>query len=443
MKKSLTSLVMVGLTFAVQASEPVQVHAELPKAKAMFSLLKDVLPPEEKVIGVLQNHPKVREARLKTEARQVQSMILRESPHEWEVGAAFRNRKNRTANAISANTNDQEIGLSRNIRLPNKKRIHLQQAERVEALGKYELGDALHEASLTLGENWLECQRLESRAALYNTLENEIQGFATQQMKRFKAGEVARIDANQADLLLQQIRIEKQQNATLLTNKRLALRREFPGLTSPNGVRQCGQPIGGNHFGASPSPGVELTAEEQQTWIKTMLAFNHPLLIQTTQTELLRRQLLLAGADRLADPRLGVSMAREQDNAEQIIGFQVSLPFGGSSRNNQLQLVGRELEQAEVALEALQNVSRDEASQLMSDWEQAKQVASAAWSQSNFAENLLKSLEKAYWLGETTATELTLSRQQAQRSRMEAIDREYDALQMQIKLLINAHQVWD
>lgn len=413
--------------------------SELQWVKPMLEELSAFLPTEAQARQALLAHPKVREARLMASTKQVEADIAQDSPYEWEVGLALRNRRDRTLTSGSGTAMDQELNLSRSFRLPGKQIIKDRQSAKVRLLGDTLYGDSLHEASLSLGQNWLECQRLESRAQLYDALTGELNAFAAQQAKRLQAGEVSRLEAAQAELTLQQLQIEKALNDQQLRSVKSAIRIEFPSLLSALSHRQCGEPAQPASFAST----LPMDPPAQEKWVEAMVKLSHPLSIQRIQTEVLQDQSQMNKAERLPDPKVGVSYAMERDNAEQILGVHVSMPLGGSLRRNQDRLVSSELAHAQTVLQTLTQQTRAEAAQSVLNWEQSRRAAVLAENQARFSSTLVKSVEKAYLLGETTATELTLARQQSHRSRMDAIDSTYAALQAQALMLINAHQAWD
>lgn len=422
--------------------------------KPMLEELSPYFPVEGKVRGALLAHPKVREAKLIANSKQIEADITQSSPYEWEAGVSLRNRKDRTVTSGSGPSMDQEVNLSRSIRLPGKQKFKDRQSESIRVLGETIYGDSLHEASLSLGQNWLECQRLESRAQLYESLGGELKAFSAQQTKRFKAGEISRIEATQAELAIQQLQIEKASNERQLRVVRSVIQTEFPALLdtpfNTQSDRQCGGPLATQDRASANEGGpgyavaeLSLDLPAQERWVQTMVKMSHPLSIQRIQTEILRDQSQMSRAERLPDPKVGVSYAMERDNAEQIIGVHVSMPLGGSVRRNQSRLASSELAHSESVFQTLTQQTRAQAVQCVVNWEQSRRAAALAENQARFGLSMVKSVERAYLLGESTATELTLVRQQSHRSRMEAIDSNYAALQAQAQMLINAHQVWD
>lgn len=428
---------------------------ELNWVKTMQAELLPYLPAEPKVRDTLMKNPKVLAAKRMVQTKQIEADINQGSPYEWEAGVSLRNRKDRTAPSGSGTSMDQEVNLSRSIRLPGKQAIKNKQSDGMRALGDTMYSDSLHEASLSLSQTWLECQRLESKAELFDTLGAELQAFSVQQGKRLKAGEVSKVEATQADLALQQILIEKAQNDRQLRSIRSNIQVEFPALLEPGSKRQCGAPTplkdgldyADNKANALPSGealmDVQMDANTQEQWVERMLKMNHALKIQGLETEILREQSRMGKAELIADPKVGVSYSMERDNAEQILGVQVSMPFGGSVRKNQSRLAFSELMHSEQLLNTLTHQIRAQATQNLLSWEQNRHAAVLARNQARFSQRLMQSVEKAYLLGESSPTELTLARQQSHRSRMEAIDTNFEALKTQAQLLINAHQAWD
>lgn len=454
-KKPVLNAMAKTFVFAGLLSSVLPVWAnDLQSEKPLLTELNPFLPSETKAVAALKGHPKVREARVMANTKRIEADIAKTSPYEWEAGVSLRSRKDRTVTTGSGTAMDQELNLSRSIRLPGKQRIKDRQSDSLQMLGETMYGDSLHEASLSLGQQWLECQRLESRADLYEVLGQELKGFSTQQAKRLKAGEISNVEATQAQLALQQIQIEVAQNDKQLRTVRSGIRLEFPALLNDQAKKQCGESNWADRLNSAVNTGTDNNPDAmdadptfdlavQSQWVETMVKLSHPLKIRRIETEVLRDQSQLSKAEMLPDPKVGLSYAMERDNAEQIIGLHLSMPLGGTVRKNQSRLSSSELEYSETALKTLAQQTELQASQSVLDWQQSRRAAVLSWNQAKFSANLLKSLEKAYLLGESSATDLTLARQQAHRSRMDAIDGKYNALQMQARLLINLHKMWD
>jgi outer membrane protein, heavy metal efflux system len=452
--KPMLNVIAKALVYAGLVNYILPVSAnELQMATSLLADINPFLPSEPKVLAALKDHPKVREAKVMANTKRIEADIAKSSPYEWEAGVSIRSRNDRTVTTGSGSSMDQELNLSRSIRLPGKQKIKEHQSESIQMLGETIYGDSLHEASLSLGQQWLECQRLESRADLYEVLGQELKGFSTQQAKRLKAGEISNVEATQAQLALQQIQIETAQNDKQLRTVRSGIRLEFPTLLNSQAKKQCGESNWVERFGSAVNAGTNNTRDYsdsdqtvdlavQRKWVETIVKLSHPLNIRRIETEVMRDQSQFSREEMLPDPKVGLSYAMERDNAEQIIGLHLSVPLGGVVRKNQSRLSGSELAYSETTLKTLTQQTALEAEQNILDWHQSRRAATLAWEQAKFSANLLKSLEKAYLLGESNATDLTLARQQAQRSQLDAIDNKYNLLQLQARLLINLHQMW-
>jgi cobalt-zinc-cadmium efflux system outer membrane protein len=177
-------------------------------------------------------------------------------------------------------------------------------------------------------------------------------------------------------------------------------------------------------------------------WRERILSVSNVL--RTAQAEFRRAELTAtrAGADRLADPTIGVHASSEARGSERIVGLTLSIPLGGTYRNAQLR---EALAQVEVARAAVDRArleldsdiaeSLTEASGSLERWKFAEQARAAAQENAQLA-------QRAYSLGESDVQAVLLARRQSVDAALGAAQAHADALRARYRLLVDAHLIW-
>jgi cobalt-zinc-cadmium efflux system outer membrane protein len=169
----------------------------------------------------------------------------------------------------------------------------------------------------------------------------------------------------------------------------------------------------------------------------------HPLLAAATQG--VRKAELAADrarADRTPDPTVGVFTSSEASRTERVVGISLSIPLGGTYRE---QASLEALKQIEVARAALERQRRElelavsgqvqEAIGSVERWRLAEQSAAAQRETSRLT-------QKAYAAGEADVQALLLVRRQALEATSAAQAARAEALRAQYRLQIDAGQLW-
>ncbi|HEY8708123.1 MAG TPA: TolC family protein, partial [Burkholderiaceae bacterium] len=150
-----------------------------------------------------------------------------------------------------------------------------------------------------------------------------------------------------------------------------------------------------------------------------------------------------ARADRLPDPTVGVFTSSEAFRRERIVGLSVSIPLGGTYRE---QGALEALQQAEVARAGVERQKRDldlqiatlvsEGASSLTRWQLAEQSATAA-------REGVRLTQRAYHLGEADLQTLLLVRRQALDAVNAAVTARSEALRARYRLLVDARLIWN
>lgn len=174
-----------------------------------------------------------------------------------------------------------------------------------------------------------------------------------------------------------------------------------------------------------------------------MLEAADPLHIAKGQLRKAELSAARASADRLPDPTVGIFAASEAFHRERIVGISISVPLGGTYRNERMRQTLQEVEVARAGLERLRRELEVEVAANFADatgnlarWRMAEQGAMTTGESARLT-------QRAYTLGEADMQSLLLARRQFLDASRAALDARADALRASYRLLIDAHLIWD
>ena len=383
-----------------------------------------LLPPEQVVRKVLDELPQVKAARAGIDLEEANANRLRAGNYEWTVKGGVQRR----TEAAGTRYRENEIAIERPVRWFGK-------AEKDKAIGDhgiklagFALADTWHESGRAFLKAWFDTMREVRTAA---RLQEDAELLAQQAdivRKRFKAGDAPRVELMLAETEHDKAAAAQRQAAQRAERSMAELKSRYPEASF--GVPQS-IPL--------PSPLAGTVAE----WKQRILAENHEVLLANAEAERGKLGAQRAALDRVPDPTVGVRVAHERDSQEKVVGITFSMPLPGTARRAQ-QDAG--MAQARIAEErarqAAIKVESEAASVAMSaeaayeTWQRLAQVAS------RMRDNTAV-VSKAYSLGEVPLVELLQARRQAIEAGATAEAAQFDALEAQARLLLDAHIIWD
>jgi outer membrane protein TolC len=259
--------------------------------------------------------------------------------------------------------------------------------------------------------------------------------FVSQQGKRYRAGEISRVEFEQSQLPLKALEADSLQAAAAVQVAYAQVLSEFPNF---NWVQSGHRVEQSSELDNLP----DLSAQEQDAWKARLVEQNHALELQRKQTELRHALFNRAQADRIADPTVAMHLTRERDNAERIVGLSLSVPLGGELRESRAAIAQSQYAQSSVQEAQAQRAAYSEAQQLLINYQSQREAQLRLNSNAQKARSLLSSLKKAFDLGEISQTELNLARQQAIQTQLEYIKAQTLLEKLVGQLLIDAHLSW-
>lgn len=381
------------------------------------------LPPNGQAQLLIDSEPSVVKARHALEAARHRAEMLTAGPYEWTARASAQRRSYRSGAPSAA---EWSAGLERTLRVGGKAALDRQLGEVQVRLAQARLGEARHETArelLDLSLNWFGADRT-------RLLWVEQLGFAQASFNaagvRRRAGDASMLEQNVARADLADVQRQLSTAVNEVNKARARLRARFAQLDLQAVALSAPEPL----------------QPDGALWREQILAESDVL--RTAQEDLKRAELVAsrAGADRLADPTVGVHATSEGGGAERIVGLTLSIPLGGSYRNAQLR---EALAQVEMARSAVDRSRRE----LESDIEESLTEASGSLERWRFAEQAKAATQenavltqRAYTLGESELQAVLLARRLAVDAALGAAQTRVDALRARYRLLVDAHLIW-
>ena len=381
------------------------------------------LSPNHKAQLLIDSEPSVVKARHALEAARHRAEMLTAGPHEWTARASAQRRSYRNGTPA---VGEWSVGLERTLRVGGKAALDRQLGEVQVRLAEARLGEARHETArelLDLSLNWLGANR--TRLLWVEQLGFAQANFNAAETRR-KAGDASTLEQNVARADVADVQRQLSTAVNEVNKARVRL---------------------GTRFGQLDLQAVALSAPEPlepdgALWRERILRESDVLRI--AQEDLKRAELVArrAGADRLADPTVGVHATSESGGAERIVGFTLSIPLGSTYRNAQLREALALVEVARSGVERAQRELESDIAETLADaggslerWKFAEQARAAT------QENALLA-QRAYVLGESDVQAVLLARRQSVDAALGAAQARVDALRARYRLLVDAHLIW-
>lgn len=406
--KTVLCLVLILLSFVVQAESPIPTPGLLPTA---------VVRP------LFEQDPAVAAARADLEIARQEANILDRSPYEWTAKLTGQRR----AVQDESNYKEWSVGVERTLRLPGKatadRNIGAATMEEFEA--RY--GDAVHEAARDLLNLWLDWLHAENSHELAKTNTQSAQDNLTAVQKRVRAGDASKLDLSLAQAELADQRRVSNDAKTQAAVAWARLHTRFPGID--------------RQLTAMPAP---LAVEQKLTfWRDRIVAQSDELKAAEAQLRKAQANAERVSADKIPDPTVGLHTGSEFGGRERITGISISIPIPGGQRNERAiqAVLGVEVKRQEV-----ERIRRQLEAEINSN------VATAEGSYESFhiAETAAAAMQdnarltqRAYSLGEADLQTLLTARRQATTAMQNALAAKNAALKGAYLLLIDAHLVWD
>lgn len=410
---------VLGLSFA-QA-----VQANIPTTE-----IEPLLPQSSDVEQSLNQHPGVLAARSGLDYAAAYNQKIRLGDAAWTVKTGLQLRRTDAPDSgrSSETFYEPNIGLEKQVRLPNKARLDRDLGSREIVLAELKYTDAWHEASKELHGLWFAYLRaltqLDRQREQLQIIENQM-GILS---NRIRVGDAPRLELMLLNTEHLQSKEQLLQAEMNLSQTKQALSRYFQGNIPANFLTQRIKVLPQTYT--------------QAQWVTAVLDANHELKLAQTQAQqqhaLLQRQRL----NSLPDPTLGVGYSREQAGADNLISFSVSIPLAQRQVRATTAMLEAEAKRADIEAARVQSGLVNE-TKLLSMQLQDAQLRMTK-SEEIFTELLKQNslMNKAYRLGEISLNELLLHSRQLIEGITRLDQARLDYAQNLSLLMLNSHMIW-
>ena len=380
------------------------------------------LPTTEQARAAIDQDPAVNQARHAVQAAAHSAAMLEASPYEWTASTTAQRRRVDG----SGSSNEWSAQLERTLRIGGKAALDRDLGDAGMRQSTAQLGAARSESARLLLDLWLDW--LTARQAREGLLEQlrfaEANSAAVE--KRRKAGDASMLELNFANGDLAEVQRQVSAMAAAESKAQTTLRVRYPQL--PLEARALSEPVAPERIEAQ--------------WRAQIAAGSG--LLRAAQQALRKAELTAARAraDRLPDPTVGVFTSSEAFRSERVVGLSLSIPLGGTYRE---QSAREALQQVEVARAGVERQQRDldvqvatqvsEATSSFERWQLAERAAATA-------RETARLIQRAYSLGEADLQALLLVRRQSLDAVNAAVAARADALRARYRLLVDARLIW-
>ena len=383
------------------------------------------LPPASMVESALNNHLVVLNATSNLTLEQANQRRWNSGNYEFNLRAGSAQR-NVTSNGQKFK--EWDIALERPLRLFNKATIDQEIGAASVARANFALGDARHEAGRTLLHLWFAWQREQAQVTLWQKQMDILQLQASMVEKRVKAGDAAKLELNQAQMMTAQASVSLQQAQLRAQLSNNVLRREFP---TTQWLEETLSP-------ATPQP-IE---HDYAYWKTRILEDNHELGMAQEHSRVQQLLAQRSRADRIPDPTIGARYSSEVGGTEKISGIYVSIPLSTTQRSATADMAAQ---QAAIAADQFAFVQRRLESDVYNAYNQAVN-SYASWQKAHevaiSVNHNAMLVSKAYSLGEGSLTDSLTARRNALDASLADTLAQLDANESRYRLLLDAHRLW-
>ena len=382
------------------------------------------LPAESNVASALDNHVMVLNAASNLKLEKANQRKWNSGNYEFNLRAGSARRN---VSSTGQNLSEWDVALERPLRLFNKVSLDQEIGIASVARAEFALGDARHEAGRLLLKLWFDWEREQAQVSLWMSQIEIYQKQVDTVAKRIKAGDAAKMELGQAQVMVTQAIVSSQQaqlRAQLASN---ALRREFPTIQLEDDL-----------LPSTP----EAIGKDYAYWQARILDDNHELGMALEHSHVQQLLAQRSRADQIPDPTVGARFSSEVGGSEKVAGVYVSVPLSFGQRNSTADIA---TQQANIAADQLAFVHRRLESDVNSAYLQAIN-SYTNWQKAREASIAMRNnallVSKAYSLGEGSLTDSLAARRYALDASLAETLAQLDANESRYRLLLDSHQLW-
>lgn len=383
-----------------------------------------VLPDAAQAHVALDRSPQISIARARVNIGRAERQRVQGGSGEWEVSVTNDQR----TDALGERFQEQQYGLSRRLRWPNKYLLDQRIGNSTTEVAEYAFEDAWHEAGRRLLDSWFSCLRAQRHAMLLGAQAEILDLQLRAVRQRVSAGDAPVIEQSQAEAELDRSKVLYSQATQTARSAELTLLQEFPDITPPDQMLDLDLP--------------QLLQDSDAQWLARIVGENHEIKLADGEAGLAKLRAERAGQERLPDPTVGLRYTDNLDGNRKVLGLTLTLPLGGSARRSDYaearSLAGIAEQTARAARLKVESDGRRDLLNARASYTQWQHLQTINEHSTRNAEIL----QRGYTLGEFSYGELQAARRQALEAAALAQTAQLDTLQAHARLQIDAHLLW-
>lgn len=413
---------LIGLLALASAS-----HAQIQIDPAWQSLL----PPAAHLEQTLELHPQMQ---LNTQAQAMwygKAAEVQVGSAAWVINSGLHMRQMSGSSSF-----EQQIGVEKRLRLPNKQRADQAIAQHQMQYADRLTGETMHRLSIGLLEDWWALLKLAQqgrRIAEYQTL---VRQQTDSVQKRISAGDAARLELMLIQAEAQQQALAQQRQDAALAQQQQRLARYYQGVLPA----------------ALPHPALSSTLEQQlsvllaqaddRQVIEQVVAHDHELHLVQLQAQTLEQQRLRLQLESRPDPSVTLGYSREQRGQEHLISVGLSMALSSPAHQAQQAVAQAEVNQANIHTDLLRRQLHHETAARIERLKQAWQARQHAQQLLAMSKQQQQLLYRAYQLGEISLNDWLISARQLIQATQGVDEIEQEILEQYSRLRLDQHQLW-
>ncbi len=391
---------------------------------ASAAIARPDLPPEDKVMEALDNHPDVASAAAMASAARAHADMLDRGSHEITLSGTY----SRRSIDREGRFNEFDGSATRAFRLPGKAALDREAGRLGVEAADNRTADARHQTALLLSGFWHDWLA----AGALHANDGEAVKWSEAALKavrrRTEMRDASSLDIDLATAALAEAQARAADSLALREHARALLAASFPEIPLPASPPELYLP--------------ELPPQDLQSLRDQVIENSHEIRAAEREAERMGVVARRASADRIADPSFGVRLFSERGGEERGAGLIASIPLGGGYRRAASDQAAAEANAARMGLVAAIRATTATADSDLTNarmrldgWRRAQESAAAATE----AE---RRTERGYQLGEIDLADLLISRRLAGDARRAEILARSEADRALLKIRIDSHSIW-
>ncbi len=337
----------------------------------------------------IRSSPSVLAAKADTDRASYAADQLKSGPYEFEITASGGQRRIDDPLASETRYTEWSVGISRAVRLPEKRRIDRDLALLEQDIASSKVKQALATERHRFAALWGSWRRAHLLTLSSTQQADEARRIANLAQVTVDKGADRQINADQLATDAEILRLQAAADQASEALARSALLARYPDISFPE-----------------RPPSLDVADAKRFTLVDNPVANNSTYRNSQLVAEQARLEARRARSDRVADPTLGLEFGNEFGGSETSLMARITIPIGGASRKaNARELSSRaavaQLNSAAVEREFIQSleVARVSLRSSVLMHEQALQTSASS-------ARILETIQKGYELGELTLPEL-------------------------------------